>query len=59
MVKPRLENPWASRKTPGAKDRVPRQATGPPRQATGPPRHGAGVGVGMLRGDSTIWQKGN
>ena len=27
-------------------------ATGPPREATGPPRQGAGVGIGMLRGDS-------
>ena len=31
-----------------------RQATGPPRQATGPPSQGAGVGVGMLMGDSEI-----
>ena len=28
-----------------------------PLQATGPPRRGAGVGVGMLRGDSKIWPK--
>ena len=33
----------------------PGQGTGPPRQATGPPRQGAGVGVGMLRGDSKFW----
>ena len=28
------------------------KATGLPRQATGPPRSGAGVGVGMLRGNA-------
>ena len=29
-----------------------RMATGPPRQATGPSRSGAGVGVGVLRGNA-------